>query len=72
MVDRNWYLSFKICIIKMNVKIKLLSNFSLKIEGEKGCKVIRIFRNNDCSVYLQGIFFLFVFFPGFVYIQSYL
>lgn len=50
-VDMSWYLSFKICIVKMNVKIKLLSNFSLKIKGEEGYKVIRIFRNKDCYAF---------------------
>jgi hypothetical protein len=59
-VGRICYLSFKICIIKMNVKIKLLSNFTLKIKGEKGCKVIRIFRNNDCYA-LQFTFKVFSF-----------
>ena len=58
----------------MNVKIRLLSNFSLKLKGEIVVKLLEY--SGTMIVMLFSLpsryFFLFVFFPGFVYIQSYL
>ena len=61
MVDRSWYLCFKICIRKMNVKIKFLSNFSLKIRGEKVLKLLEYSVTMIVMLFsLPSTYFLFV------------
>lgn len=60
-VDRSWYLSFKICIIKMNVNIKLLSNFSLKLKENKVVKLLEYSGTMIVMLFsLPSRYFLFV------------